>query len=111
MRRLALVLLVACPAGLGAQTKDDFIPLFNGRNLDGWTAKIKGYDAGSGKELWTVGGLVEQCIPSPVARGDRAGQVASAGRASHPRAAPRCSVRIGTVRITPASRAGTLQRS
>jgi outer membrane protein assembly factor BamB len=32
---------------------------------------IKGYDADTGKELWTVRGLVEQCIPSPVAKGDR----------------------------------------
>jgi outer membrane protein assembly factor BamB len=30
---------------------------------------VKGYDARTGSELWTVRGLQMQCIPSPVARG------------------------------------------
>lgn len=33
--------------------------------------KVKGYDAGSGAELWTVEGTQMQCIPSPVAHGER----------------------------------------
>jgi outer membrane protein assembly factor BamB len=35
------------------------------------TYVLKGYDAGSGAELWSVRGLQMQCIPSPVVCGDR----------------------------------------
>jgi hypothetical protein len=48
---LNLVLLVLigtlCTAGPGARepsAQEKWIPLFNGKNLDGWTVKIKGYD-------------------------------------------------------------------
>jgi len=34
------------------------------------THKARGYDAVSGKELWSVNGLHQQCIPSPVLAGD-----------------------------------------
>src|SRR5262249_8873928 len=34
------------------------------------TNRVKGYDAKTGKELWTVSGLHFQCIPSPVVRGN-----------------------------------------
>jgi outer membrane protein assembly factor BamB len=34
------------------------------------TEKGRGYDAATGKELWSVGGLHFQCIPTPVAQGD-----------------------------------------
>jgi outer membrane protein assembly factor BamB len=35
------------------------------------TNTVKGYDAGTGKELWSVPGLESQCIPTPVVLGDR----------------------------------------
>ena len=35
------------------------------------TYAIKGYDAATGKELWSVPGMDVQCIPTPVVRGDR----------------------------------------
>src|SRR5262249_41372698 len=34
------------------------------------TYKLQGYDAATGKELWTVNGMQMQCIPSPVADGN-----------------------------------------
>jgi hypothetical protein len=45
---LALSLLALTPPPLAAQDtkKDEWTPLFNGKNLDGWTPKIKGYEAG-----------------------------------------------------------------
>jgi outer membrane protein assembly factor BamB len=35
------------------------------------TRTLKGYDAATGKELWSLGGMHAQCIPTPVVRGDR----------------------------------------
>jgi outer membrane protein assembly factor BamB len=35
------------------------------------TYKVQGYALETGSELWTVAGLRMQCIPSPVAQGDR----------------------------------------
>ncbi len=43
--RLSLLALGATLV-LPAQTPKDWIPLFNGKNLDGWTPKIRGYAAG-----------------------------------------------------------------
>jgi outer membrane protein assembly factor BamB len=34
------------------------------------THQVKGYDAADGAELWKVGGMTMQCIPSPVAEGN-----------------------------------------
>ena len=34
------------------------------------THKVKGYDAETGRELWSVTGLQGQCIPTPVVHGD-----------------------------------------
>jgi hypothetical protein len=44
-----LVVLFTCPASLAQDTatRGDWIQLFNGRNLDGWKAKIKGYEFGN----------------------------------------------------------------
>lgn len=39
---LALISFVVCPA----RAEEKWIPLFNGKNLDGWTPKIKGYELG-----------------------------------------------------------------
>jgi hypothetical protein len=39
---LAALILLAAPAA----AQDDWRPLFNGKDLDGWTVKIKGFDAG-----------------------------------------------------------------
>ncbi len=44
MLRTALLLLLALSAS--AQTPQDWIQLFNGKNLDGWTPKITGYALG-----------------------------------------------------------------
>jgi outer membrane protein assembly factor BamB len=35
------------------------------------TNTVKGYDAASGRELWSLAGQQTQCIPTPVPRGDR----------------------------------------
>ena len=46
---LALVLIVQCTWTARARDddpKEGWIPLFNGKNLDGWTPKIKGYELG-----------------------------------------------------------------
>jgi hypothetical protein len=52
-RRLLLVVLVLLPVGAAAEEPAwkkapaaDWVALFNGRNLDGWTPKITGYRAG-----------------------------------------------------------------
>ncbi len=45
MRCLALLLLLAAPA-FADEPKEDWKPLFNGKNLDGWTPKIKGFELG-----------------------------------------------------------------
>jgi hypothetical protein len=39
MRRIAALLLCLLPATLQAQTKDGFVPLFNGKDLDGWEVR------------------------------------------------------------------------
>ena len=36
------------------------------------TNTLRGYDASSGRELWSLAGLHNECIPTPVVRGDRA---------------------------------------
>src|SRR5262249_32949677 len=45
---LPMALLALCvPAASGQEkSKSDWVSLFNGRNLDDWTVKIKGYEAG-----------------------------------------------------------------
>jgi outer membrane protein assembly factor BamB len=45
------------------------------------THRVKGYEADDGAELWSVGGLQMQCIPSPVVAGDRV--YAVSGRAGY----------------------------
>ena len=47
-RLLALIIGCAIAASAFAEDKpkDEWIPLFNGKNLDGWTPKIKGYELG-----------------------------------------------------------------
>lgn len=48
--RWLLLLVVLClavsSAPPAAAEKDEWVSLFNGKNLDGWTVKIKGHDAG-----------------------------------------------------------------
>jgi hypothetical protein len=51
MKRHALVLLLSALlvpafASAGDAEKKEWIPLFNGKNLDGWVPKITGYEAG-----------------------------------------------------------------
>ncbi|MFI4849146.1 MAG: DUF1080 domain-containing protein [Gimesia chilikensis] len=46
---LSLCLTLCLPATLSAEEKapqEKWIPLFNGKNLDGWTVKIRGYEPG-----------------------------------------------------------------
>src|SRR5262249_2352669 len=40
--------------------------------LTSGTFKVKGYDAETGTEVWSVTGVQEQCIPTPVVHGDLA---------------------------------------
>jgi hypothetical protein len=49
MRRLATLILMLSGASLPAQTKDGFVPLFNGKDLDGW--EVRERRAGD-KEKW-----------------------------------------------------------
>ncbi len=43
---LLIVYAIGTPAFAEDKPKDEWIPLFNGKNLDGWTPKIKGYELG-----------------------------------------------------------------
>lgn len=43
---LCLLLMVACHSAQVENTDDDWIQLFNGKDLTGWTPKIRGYPAG-----------------------------------------------------------------
>ena len=43
---LLALLLVPMGAGAGDPDKEDWIPLFNGENLDGWVPKIAGFEVG-----------------------------------------------------------------
>ncbi len=42
----ALLLLAGCASATGPSQNDGWIPLFNGKNLDGWTPKIRGFALG-----------------------------------------------------------------
>jgi hypothetical protein len=48
--RLAGLLVLLCAVGSGQNQNDpnrkDWVPIFNGKNLDGWTVKIAGHEAG-----------------------------------------------------------------
>ena len=52
--------------GLGQDPpgKDGWIPLFNGKDLDGWKPKIKGYDAGDnfGNTFRVENGVLKVCL-------------------------------------------------
>ena len=39
MRRVAGLMVLMLPAALSGQTKDGFVPLFNGKDLDGWEVR------------------------------------------------------------------------
>ncbi len=43
---IVIATLVACQSSNTGQRKGDWIQLFNGKDLDGWTPKIRGYPAG-----------------------------------------------------------------
>jgi 3-keto-disaccharide hydrolase len=43
---LLVLLTLAAPALAAEPDRDGFVPLFNGKDLDGWTPKIKGYELG-----------------------------------------------------------------
>lgn len=41
---IALLLVASCATKNGGSVQEEWIPLFNGENLDGWDVKIAGYD-------------------------------------------------------------------
>jgi hypothetical protein len=43
---LAMALAILHPGHAGETNQEGWIPLFNGKDLDGWTPKISGYEAG-----------------------------------------------------------------
>lgn len=43
---IVLLLLSVGSSAFAQDKKDEWVPLFNGKNLDGWTPKITGYDLG-----------------------------------------------------------------
>ena len=51
MRTLAIFALALAPAFAIGQTRDGFVPLFNGKDLDGW--EVREARAGD-KDKWTV---------------------------------------------------------
>ncbi len=53
MRHYAPLLLLLLPVAAPAQTKDDFVPLFNGKDLGGW--EVRESRPGD-KDKWTVQG-------------------------------------------------------
>lgn len=55
-----IISLVLCTAAFAADD-DGWIPLFNGKNLDGWTPKIKGYDLGDnfGNTFYVEDGVIK----------------------------------------------------
>lgn len=53
MRRLLLSTLLLLPAAAAAQTRDGFVPLFNGKDLDGW--EVRESRPGD-KDKWSVQG-------------------------------------------------------
>ena len=59
------LLLIALPAAAQEPKKDDgeWRPLFNGKDLDGWTPKIKGYDSGEnyGDTFRVEDGVLKVC--------------------------------------------------
>src|ERR1017187_3666271 len=50
MQRLTAFLFLLLPAAASAQTKDGFIPLFNGKDLDGWEVRGSKKDM----ECWSL---------------------------------------------------------
>ncbi|MSQ92960.1 MAG: DUF1080 domain-containing protein [Gemmataceae bacterium] len=53
MRRVAISLILLLPVALSAQTRDGFVPLFNGKDLEGW--EVRESRAGD-KDKWSVKG-------------------------------------------------------
>jgi hypothetical protein len=51
MRTLTILTLALAPVVVAAQTRDGFVPLFNGKDLDGW--EVREARAGD-KDKWTV---------------------------------------------------------
>ena len=51
MRRIAVLLLLLIPTAVQAQTKDGFVPLFNGKDLTGW--EVRESKAGD-KDKWSI---------------------------------------------------------
>lgn len=58
---MSLIATVVLPFLVSTPPKKEWVSLFNGRNLDGWTAKIKGYDLGDNfaKTFRVVNGVIQ----------------------------------------------------
>lgn len=61
------------PRGIGVNWTSPVAVRVGGRSavIATGTKAIKGYDAATGRELWSLPGLLPQCIPTPVVQGDR----------------------------------------
>ncbi|MDP8243197.1 MAG: DUF1080 domain-containing protein [Candidatus Hinthialibacter antarcticus] len=61
--RFTFAMIISLVLCVGAFAADDegWIPLFNGKNLDGWTPKIKGYDLGDnfGNTFYVEDGVIK----------------------------------------------------
>ncbi|MBI3822156.1 MAG: DUF1080 domain-containing protein [Planctomycetes bacterium] len=50
MRRLLCLIAIIIPSAVNAQSKDGFVPLFNGKDLDGWEVRGSKTD----QEKWSL---------------------------------------------------------
>jgi hypothetical protein len=88
MKLFALAaLLLAAPVAFGQRTADpkDWIQLFNGRNLDGWTPKITGYETGEnfGNTFRVGNGVMKVAYDAYKEFGNRFGHIFYRDRFSH----------------------------
>lgn len=60
MKHLLLLAVAACPLVLGAADNDGFVPLFNGRDLTGWT------NINCAPETWTIQDGMIRCTGKPI---------------------------------------------
>jgi hypothetical protein len=61
MKRVVAICIIALTALAGSQSDQGWRPLFNGKDLDGWIPKIKGYDLGDnfGKTFRVEDGVIK----------------------------------------------------
>jgi hypothetical protein len=71
MKKLLTIALTFLASTLGASAEDGWVQLFNGKNLDGWTPKIKGFPAGEnfGNTFRVADGILQVRYDSPAYEG------------------------------------------